>query len=69
MMKNGELYTRHLMRQGIKGFVTSYDTEAFSIPFKQIEKNHLGTVETWKQGKKFVTAVMFNQKKQAKRNA
>ena len=69
LVKNGELYTRYLMKKGMKGFVTSYDTKAFSIPFKQIEKNHLGTVETWEHGKKFMTAVMFNPKKQAQRNA
>ena len=69
LVKNGEMYTRHLIKKGMKGFVTSYDTKAFSIPFKQIEKNHLGTVETWEHGKKFMTAVMFNPKKQAQRNA
>lgn len=69
LMKNGELYTRYLLKRGLKGFLTSYDTEAFSLPFKLIEKNHLGTVQTWKQGNKFVTAVMFNPKKQAKPNA
>lgn len=69
LVKNGELYTRHLINKGMKGFVTSYDTKAFSIPFKHIEKNHLGTVETWEHNKKFMTAVMFNPKKQAQRNA
>lgn len=67
---NGEMYVRHLMKRGVKGFVTSYDTESFGVPFKQIEKNKLGIVETWKQGKRFVTAVQFKANpRQGQRNA
>lgn len=69
-ISNGELYVRHLMKKGMKGFVTSYDTESFGVPFKQIEKNKLGIVETWKQGKRFVTAVQFKANpRQGQRNA
>ena len=63
-INNGELYTRHLIQRGMTGFMTSYTTESFGVPFKQIERNRLGQVHTWKQGKRFVTAVMFNKKKQ-----
>jgi hypothetical protein len=71
-MHNGELYTRYLMKKGMNGFMTSYTNESFGIPFKQIERNNLGTVHSWKQGKRFVTAVMFNKqrsKKQEEQNA
>lgn len=69
-ISNGEMYVRHLMKNGMNGFVTSYDTESFGVPFKQIEKNKLGIVETWKQGKRFVTAVQFKAKpRQGQRNA
>ena len=43
-MKNGELYTRRLIKQGVRYFMTIYKTESFGIPFKLIEKNHLGQV-------------------------
>ena len=47
-MKNGELYTRHLMKKGVRYFMTVYETESFGLPFKLIEKNHLGQVLTGK---------------------
>ena len=71
-IKNGELYTRYLMKRGMNGFMTSYNNESFGVPFKQIERNNLGTVHTFKQGKRFVTAVMFNKqrsKQQEEQNA
>lgn len=69
VVKNGELYVRYLIKKGMKGFVTSYGVETFGKMFKQVEKKHLGVVETWKSGNKFVTAVMFNPKKQGQLNA
>lgn len=69
IVRNGELYVRHLLGRGIKGFVTSNDEEGYSKLFNAIEKKHLGIVDTWKSNNKFITAVMFNQKKQAQRNA
>jgi len=66
---NGEMYVRHLMKRGMKGFLTSYTTESFGIPFKQIEKNKLGIVDTTKTpGKRFMTVVQFNQNKQEQPN-
>ncbi len=65
---NGELYVRHLMKKGIKSFMTSFTTESFGIPFKQIEKNKLGTVSSWKQGKRFMTAVQFAESPRKQRN-
>lgn len=67
-INNGELYVRRLMQNGLKGFMTSYTTESFGAPFKQIEKNKLGQVHSYKQGKRFVTAVMFNQPKRKQEN-
>ena len=69
MVKNGELYVRRLINKGIKGFVTSSDTEAFSVMMKQIERQHAGTIQTWKHGNKFMTAVMLNPTQPAQRNA
>lgn len=60
-INNGELYVRRLIKKGIKGFVTSYTTESFGVPFKQIEKNKLGVVETRKKNGKFMTVVQFNK--------
>lgn len=66
---NGELYVRYLIKRGIKGFVTSFNKESFGIPFKQIEKNHLGIVDTTRTpGKRFMTTVQFYDKKQEKKN-
>lgn len=63
-INNGEMYVRHLIKNGITGFVTTYKTESFGIPFKQIEKNRLGIVETGKtQGGRFMTVVKLYQKK------
>ena len=71
-INNGEMYTRYLMKKGMTGFMTSYTQESFGVPFKQIERNNLGTVHSYKQGKRFVTAVLFNKqrsKKQEEQNA
>ena len=71
-IKNGELYTRYLMKRGMKGFMTSFTQESFGVPFKQIERNNLGTVHSYKQGNRFVTAVLFNKqrnKQQEEQNA
>ena len=62
-INNGEMYVRHLMKRGIQGFVTSYQTESFGIPFKQIQKNKLGIVETVKTGKRFTTVVKLTASK------
>lgn len=69
LLKNGELYVRYLLKKGMIGFVTSYDAEGYSNLFKQIEKKHLGFVDTWKSDNKYVTAVMFNASQQERRNA
>ena len=63
---NGELYVRHLMKRGIQGFVTSYQTESFGVPFRQIQKNKLGIVETVKTGKRFTTVVKLTATKPRK---
>lgn len=68
-INNGEMYVRRLINNGYKGFMTSYTTESFGLPFKQIEKNRLGQVHSYKQGKRFVTAVLFNSPKQGGANA
>lgn len=68
-VNNGEMYVRRLIQNGYKGFMTSYTQESFGIPFKQIEKNRLGQVHSYKQGNRFVTAVLFNQTKQGEANA
>lgn len=65
-IQNGELYVRHLMKRGIQGFVTSYQTESFGVPFKQIQKNKLGIVETVKTGKRFTTVVKLTATKPRK---
>lgn len=67
-INNGEMYVRRLIKNGLKGFMTSYQTESFGIPFKQIEKNRLGQVHSYKQGNRFVTAVLFNQSNRAQEN-
>lgn len=62
---NGELYVRHLIKRGITGFVTSYKQESFGVPFKQIERNNLGIVDTTKtKGGNFMTIVKFTNTKQ-----
>jgi hypothetical protein len=68
-VNNGEMYVRRLINNGYKGFMTSYKTESFGLPFKQIEKNRLGQVHNYKQGDRFVTAVMFSHPKQGNANA
>lgn len=68
---NGELYVRHLIKRGITGFVTSYQNESFGVPFKQIERNRLGIVDTTKTaGGNFMTVVKFNapKKQEAQEN-
>lgn len=67
-VNNGEMYVRRLINKGMKGFMTSYTTESFGLPFKQIKKNRLGEVHSYKQGKRFVTAVLFNQSKKDRAN-
>ena len=44
LLKSGELYVRHLMKQGVKYFMTVYNTESFGIMFKTIERKHVGQV-------------------------
>lgn len=69
-IKNGELYTRYLIQKGIKYFMTTYNTESFGIPFRQIEKNHLGQVLTLKTKNGWQTHVLLTiPKNKAKRNA
>lgn len=68
-INNGEMYVRRLMNNGYKGFMTSYTTESFGLPFKQLEKNKLGQVHSYKQGNRFVTAVLFYNPKQGGANA
>lgn len=68
-VNNGEMYVRRLINNGYHGFMTSYKQESFGIPFKQIEKNRLGQVHTYKQGGRFVTAVLFSHPKQGNANA
>lgn len=68
-INNGEVYVRRLMSKGMKGFMTSYTKESFGVPFKQLEKLHLGIVQTNKKDGKFVTSVLFNKAiKQEKNN-
>ena len=67
-INNGEKYVRYLMRKGMRGFVTSYTTESFGIPFKTLEKNKLGIVDTTKTpDKRFMTIVKFNNPKKVER--
>lgn len=61
-IKNGEMYVRHLIKRGITGFVTSYTRESLGVPFKQIQRNRLGVVETIHRDGKFVTIVQLDQK-------
>lgn len=63
---NGEKYVRYLIKNGIQGFVTSYQTESFGVPFKQIQKNKLGIVETVKNGNRFTTVVKLTASKPRK---
>ena len=67
-VNNGELYVRRLIDNGYKGFMTAYQNESFGVPFKQIEKNRLGQVHSYKQGNRFVTAVLFNKPKRKQEN-
>jgi len=68
-INNGEMYVRYLIKRGIGGFATTYKTESFGIPFKQIERNRLGIVATEKtKDKSFITVVQFNKTKKAKEN-
>ena len=60
-INNGEKYVRHLMKNGIRGFVTSYSNESFGVPFKTLERKKLGIVDTTKTpDKRFMTIVKFN---------
>jgi hypothetical protein len=43
VLKNGELYIRHILQYGVEELVTTYTQKSFEAFFREIEKRKIGT--------------------------